>query len=460
MSRWYTPLFLGKTLKSYLCNLDRLQRFSEEQLQKYQDKSLQKITRFAFTVPLYHDLYHHAGVKLQDIRGVDDLSKLPFIGKEEIRQYYPNGIIPTTKNIRDLIQISTSGTTGKSLALFVDYFDIIQGLFGYLRVLREHDIHWPTDKITIIGDFAAHTAETGYVQRGLQTKIIPRFLMKNIQWLNTNDPPKKLITEIDRFDPDFIGGYVGMLGHLALLKEEGYGKQIQPRCIISTGAVLDETLKKFISTTFNSPVFEAYGATESGPIAYQCRHGTYHVMSDLVYLEVLKNNTQAVPNTPGQVVITKLYGSGTPFIRYTSINDIVSLRLQPCSCGLPGPMLERIYGRDDLSLVTPDNKLMLPASISEIFSKILYGLKTRIIKDVQIIQHTLTSLEINVVLDPSIPLEHLSIKDITSSIQQGFREKLGVTVDIQINIVAELEHAGPRIISKVDRKKREIQGYV
>ncbi len=60
-----------------------------------------------------------------------------------------------------------------------------------------------------------------------------------------------------------------MLGHLAVLKTQGYGKHVQPKLIASTGALLDPNLKKFIEETFETKVFEVYGATETGPIAYQ-----------------------------------------------------------------------------------------------------------------------------------------------------------------------------------------------
>ncbi len=459
MNQVYNPWFLGKLLKSYLLDINRLYRLSEDHLEKYQDAAIQKMVRFANTVPVYHEVYKQAGINLKKIRGINDVHLLPFVSKEEIKKYYPKGIISTKKDIHNLIEVSTSGTSGKSLAMYVDFFDIIQGLFGYLRVLREHNINWWKDKITVIGDFAPHTAETGYVQKGIQSNKLLKFVANNIQWLNTNEKPEKIIEEIDRFNPDFIGGYVGMLGHLALLKEEGYGKNIQPQCVISTGAVLDETLKKFINNTFHTSVFEAYGATESGPIAYQCRYGEYHVMSDLVYLEVLKNQQQASFGTPGHVVITKLYGTGTPFIRYISVNDIVSLKKERCSCGLPGTMIERIYGRDDLSLVTTDNRLLLPSSISEIFSKMLYGLKTRNIKDAQIIQHNLYSLEINLVLEGNLQNKRPSAEEIISVLKKGFLEKIGSEVDIQINIVPRIEQKGPRIISKVDRKKQGLQGY-
>ncbi|GAG68718.1 unnamed protein product, partial [marine sediment metagenome] len=117
---------------------------------------------------------------------------------------------------------------------------------------REHGLNWRKDRITVIADFAPHTVETGYMKKGLHSVMGGSFL-KNWQWLNTNDPPEKVAKEIDKFNPDFIGGYTGMLGHLSLLKEKGICKNVSPKVIASTGAPLNKSLKDLIEKTFNAP---------------------------------------------------------------------------------------------------------------------------------------------------------------------------------------------------------------
>ncbi|MCK5261159.1 MAG: phenylacetate--CoA ligase family protein [Thermoplasmatales archaeon] len=460
MNPFKNPIFISKVLKSYLFDIDRLWRLNEYDLQKYRDKHLKKMVRFAYTVPVYHDKYKKAGVHPKDIEGVKDIKKLPLISKDEIKKYYPEGIISPKFRKGQLIEVTTSGTTGKSLSIYVDMFDIVMGLFGYIRTLKEYDINWRKDKITIIGDFAPHTVESGYINRGLIPNLKLDFLLKNIQWLNTNDKPSKLIEEIDRFKPVFIGGYVGMLGHLALLKEKGHGKNIKPKYIASTGTVLDKHLRKFIEETFDAFVFEAYGATESGPIAFQCRNGKYHIMSDLVYPEFLKDGKEVSSGEPGNLVITKLFGNGTPIIRYDAINDIVAPLYEKCDCGLSGDLITKIYGRDDLSLLLSDGKLLLPSSFGEIFSKILYELKANKIKGVKIIQQSLTKIEIQVVIDEELRNLGPSVEEIFSILKQGFQEKVGPQVEIFTKEVKKIDKQKPRIISKVDRSKLKITGYV
>jgi len=459
MKSFYNPIFVSKVLKSYLSNIDRLRKLNDEELSAYQNKNFTKMVKFAYTVPLYHQKYKKAGIHPDDIKSIEDIQKLPTVSKYDFKEYYPDGLVSSTIKKRNLIEVTTSGTTGKSLSIYVDMFDIITGFFGYIRSLREHDINWRKDKLTIIGDFAPHTAETGYVYRGIQSQLSSTLFLKNMQWLNTNDPPEKVIEKINTFKPDFLGGYTGMLGHLALLKEKGFGKDISPRIIASTGSPLSQPLKELIEKNFNAHVFESYGSTESGPIAFQCKYGKYHIMSDYVYLEFLKNGASVQSRDVGKLVVTKLFGQGTPIIRYDAINDIVAPLYEKCNCGLSGGLIDKIYGREDVSLYSLDGKIILPASFGEIFSKILYELKTNKLQDVRVIQNSLTKIEINVVIDEKLRNIGPSVDEIFSVLTTGFKEKLGSEVEISIKEVKKIDKEHPRIISKVDKSKLQITGY-
>jgi phenylacetate-CoA ligase len=461
MNPFYNPVFLGKILKRYLIDIDRLDRISEESLRRYQDRQLRRLVRFADTVPLYHEKFKSAGIHPTDITGIADLEKLPYVTKDDIKRHYPDGIVSSRIKKDSLIEVSTSGTSGKILSLYVDMLDIVMGLFAYMRTLHEYELSVWKNKISIIGDFATHTAESGYVTRGLQPRFHLPYLSKNIQWLNTNDDPKNVASALNDFQPDFIGGYVGMIGHLALLKETGLGNDISPQYIATTGTVIDPFLKSFIEKKFHAKVFEVYGATESGLIAFQCNQGSYHLMSDLVYAEFFRNGQPVTSGEAGEMIITKLYGNGTPFIRYNAINDIVAPLEMTCSCGKAGALIKKIYGRNDLALYLPDGNVMLPSSFSEISSKILYELKTNKVKNTKIIQHDLKTLEIQVVIDETLRTIGPSVEKIFQFIQRGFEEKVGPAVHVTVKEVDSVDTSqGPRIISMVDKSKYTISRYL
>ena len=158
MNQFYNPLFLARILKRYLVDVDRLDRISDEALRRFQDKLFRRLIQFADTVPMYHEKFKHAGIHPTEISGMDDLMKLPFVTKEDFKRYYPDGIVSSTVKRDTLIEVATSGTTGKVLPIYVDLLDIVMGLFAYMRTLREYGMNVWKDRITIIGDFAPHTA--------------------------------------------------------------------------------------------------------------------------------------------------------------------------------------------------------------------------------------------------------------------------------------------------------------
>jgi phenylacetate-CoA ligase len=459
MNPFYNPICLSTILKSYLFDINRLRRLDNQKLQRFQDKKFKKIVEFAYTVPVYYEKYKKAGIHPKDISGLKDIEKFPFITKQDIKKYYPYGIISKNKRIDQLVEVSTSGTTGKSLSIFVDMFDVVMGLFGYLRTIREYDLNWRKSKLTIIGDFASHTAESGYINKGLQPRISSNFVFKNIQWLDTNADPKENLEKINEFKPDFIGGYVGMLGHMALLKEQGFGKDVTPKVIAATGSVLDKSLRDYIEQSFQAKLYEVYGATETGPIAFECKDEGYHVMSDLLHLEFFNNNEPVSSGGAGKLVVTKLFGGGTPIIRYDAINDIIAPADEKCACGLSGDLIKKIYGRTDLSLILSDGKVLMPSVFAEIYSKILHQLKSTKLKDTKIIQKDLHTIEIQVVIDKK-QKKGPSEKEIMSLIKEGFEKKVGSDVSIFIRTVEGLGDHEARIVSKIAGSLTEVTEYL
>jgi len=460
MNQLYNPVFISKVLKSYLFDINRPWTISDEELEKFRNKRFQRIVKYAYSVPLYHDLYKKAKIYPDDIKGLDDISKLPFVSKNELEKYYPDGLVSSKIKKDKLIQVSTSGTTGRSLSIFVDLHDVVKGLFGYIRMLKEYGINWRKDKLTIIGDFSPHTVESGYINRGILPRIENSYIFKNIQWLDTNRRPEDLIKEINSFKPDFLGAYVGMLGHIALLKDKGLGEDINPRVIGTTGSVIDYSLREFVGNVFNASLFETYASTEAGPIAFQCKNGEYHILSDYVHLEVVENKDNVHEEEPGHISLTKLYGIGTPIIRYTAMNDIVALKSKKCNCGMSGNLLKKVYGRDILSLYLPDGKVLLPSSITQIFSKILYELKTNKVVDLQVIQYDFKNIEVKVVFDKKLRNKSPSNKKVFSLIEEGFKEKMGSDIKIGIKEVGKINRKDSRIITKIDRNKFNITGYI
>ena len=422
---------------TYLREKNRIYRMDHEGLLKLAGERLRKQVKRAYhDVPFYRDIYR--GIEIDKVRSIEDIKKLPVVTKSQLRDADLGEIMPS--NPENLIPVSTSGTTGKPLTVYVSPLEMVHGLIGYIRALDRHGIDWRKSKMAIIMDLREDSAETGYMKKFISERFPS--MLRNVLMLNTNDKPRKVMKELESFQPDFVGGYAGMLAHLALLQQKGYG-EIYPSKVASTGSCMSRKLKKFIEKTFDAKLFEVYGATETGPISFECEHGKMHVNEDLVIMEVLGKRI-------GKAAVTKLYGEGTPIIRYNGISDIVEIGRTNCKCGLDGMIIKKIYGRDNLAIYRKDGAILTPSVFAEIFSPLIYRLKTNRVKATKVIQHSLDRLEIRVVLDE----KNVDVGDdeIMAEIERNFRKYMG-DIEITIKKVKRISRKTPTVLTKVNPEK-------
>lgn len=460
MHQFLNPIFLLKVAKSYLSDLDRVWHIDYEQLKKYQNKSLRSIVKYAYTVPLYHKKYKEHGVHPNDINGIDDIRKLPFITKNDLREHYPNDIIPVGyKKDRDF-RLSTSGSTGKPVFVYCDMLTAIKILAGFTRVLKVYGGNWQTSKILMIIDISPGSVEHAtYVNSAFP--FLKRLIsLKNIRYLSIGEKPEKLFNEIYKFQPEFFGSDPNMLRKLAILKNNSSGKHIKPRYIFSAGSMLDKYTKDYVEKAFDTKIVDVYGSTETGPIAFQCnKDGNYHVHSDFVFLEFLDDKKESVAlNHPGNLVVTRLYGKGTPIIRYTGIEDVLIPIERKNSCGITTDMIKKIEGRLVDLILLPNGKTLSPLSITGIPAKLMEDYNTYKIKQFQIIQHTLTEIEILIVIDDKLRNIGISVEKLLKELQKRFTDKIGNEVNIIVNETNEIQKDTRSdyvkvVISKVSKNK-------
>jgi phenylacetate-coenzyme A ligase PaaK-like adenylate-forming protein len=184
-------------------------------------------------------------------------------------------------------------------------------------------------------------------------------------------------------------------------------------------------------------------------------------MSDLVYAEFLRNGSPVKAGEAGELIVTKFHGTGTPILRYNAINDIVAPAPGVCSCGKAGSLIKKVYGRNDLALYRSDGTVLLPSAFSEIYSKLLYELRTNKVKNTKLIQHDFSNLEIQVVIDETLRDTAPSTEEIFEFLRKGFQEKMGSSVTVNVTEVASVDTTqGPRIVSMIDKKNYVITRYI
>jgi phenylacetate-CoA ligase len=451
MNPLFNPLFFGRVLKWYLEDQARLRRMDNEELRRFQNHAFKAMLTYANTVPVYHEMYKAVGIHPPDIRGLEDIKKLPPITKEDLRSNFPTNVVPSSVRTKNAIVAATSGTTGRSLTLYTDLSAVIRSMLGFRRALLEHHIPWQKTRMSLLLDLSEHSFENEYFVHSVLSvakRIIPT---KHFQILDILRPPTDLIQEINQFEPEVILGYPFVLIQLAILKNRGYGEKIAPKWIGTSGAVIDTYSRRLIEEAFHTRLFDIYAATESGIIAFECEEGRYHVCSDLVFLECLIDGDDAPVGTPGLVTLTRLYGKGTPLIRYQGIDDVVTVSHNACRCGLVGDVLEKIHGRRSESIVLPDGRIVLISVFEHCIGESLHEIKANKIKRIQIVQNRIDVMEVRVLFDEYLRDVGGSAEETLSLLHHKLQERLGTQIEIQLSEVERFDDKAPYIYSTIDR---------
>jgi phenylacetate-CoA ligase len=206
----------------------------------------------------------------------------------------------------------------------------------------------------------------------------------------------------------------------------------------SSGAVLDRYTKQYIEEAFGAPLYDAYGSTEAGPVAFECTAGNYHIHSDFVHLEFLdETGGEVAPGEAGRVVVTKLYGRGTPVVRYTGMDDILVPLAAECSCGIHTDMLGTIGGRRVHAIVLPDGEIIPPFSITGIPAKIMKEFGTDKIKQFQLVQESYERLVMYLVIDEELRHIGPSVDSIKQAVGRKLQQRVGDEMEV---VVEEVEH--------------------
>ena len=434
------PLFLLRIANNYLNGVDRLKKKSESELIEYQDKSLKKIVRYAYNVPLYHNKYKKIGIHPSDINGIDDIKKIPIITKNDLRNSSYDMLIHSGGKINNFSKVTTSGSSGRPVTIFSDPYTIFQTFIGFIRCIKEYDINWRKNKIAIIADLSQDSAEYAYFSKIAMPSLKSLFSLNNIKIFHIGDKSKKIFGELESFNPDFIGGYPGILKILAIYKKKDKNKNLSPKVIASSGAILDDYTRKYIKNSFNAKIFDVYGATECSPIAFECQKGNIHLNSDFVFMEFLDyNEKKKLTGDGGNIIVTRLFGRGTPIIRYSGLSDFIYPDEKKCNCGINSKIIKKIGGRQVDSIILSNGDIIPPSSITGLPHHVMNKYKLDIIQQFQIIQHEINNIEILVIIDKNDLKKGLKEK-VFKEIKKEFYNKLGKDVEIRINEVEKIDN--------------------
>ncbi len=322
-----------------------------EEIKLIQDEKLQRLIKHSYwKVPYYRKLFDSLKLKPEDIQSADDLKKLPLLSKKIIKSFPLNQLIARGVDIKRCRTAMTSGSTGIPLRVYYSWQDA--------RMIG----------ITLVRNFLTFGVRPWYrfadffnfAEPPRKRRVFDRLGIWRSLKLSGWEEPDDWIKRLQNWKPQAIYGSSMTLKHLAITIMEKGLKQINPQIAISTAAVLDEASRSIISSAFKAKVFDFYASWEGGEIAWECPQcAGYHVNSDMVVLEVLKNGKPVPPGHEGEVVITNLHSYAMPFIRYRQ-EDVAVLSEDKPICSSPFPIIKQLQGRLTDFIILPSGKRLTP----------------------------------------------------------------------------------------------------
>jgi phenylacetate-CoA ligase len=420
-----------------------------DKLRKEQSENLCKLVESVYrNVPFYKEKMDKLGVKPSDINGVEDISKLPFTTKLDMREVYPFGLLNADKS--EIVEIHTSsGTTGKPVVDAYTRNDIEVWSEVMARTLAVGD----TTKDDIVQNAYGYGLFTGglgvhYGARKIGAMVIP------ISGGNTN----RQLSILQDFQTTVLTctpSYSLMLAEVA--KEQGIDFKSLPLKAGFFGAEpWSEAMRTEIEASLNLRAVDLYGLTEIiGPgVSVECeaREGM-HIFEDHFYPEIINPETgEVLPDgEKGELVITTLTKTGTPVLRYRT-RDITFLMREKCKCGRTIVRMNKVLGRtDDMLIIRGVN--VFPSQIEEALLKI-----SHVEPHYQIVvdrKGTLDSIEVQVEMSDELFSDKM--KDLTAK-EKSIEEAIYTYLNIHSKVKLVEPKTIPRSMGKAKRvvDKRQI----
>ncbi|MCX6666133.1 MAG: hypothetical protein NT038_08785 [Euryarchaeota archaeon] len=459
MNPFLNPIIGVPFIKKLIFDAERLKKMTPERMKKHKDNAIKRIVKYAYTVPLYHEKYKEAGVHPSDINRIEDVTKLPFITKQDIVKHFPNKIVPKNYNFNKGYVVSTSGSTGKPVYMYTDFQTMADSIGTSIRVFRTFNLHWRTSKFAYVMNYHPN-APPDAIEKVFTNKARSILPLKNHLSIPAFNPILNIMKKLDSFNPDLIVSLPATFQHLAFLKRKGFGQNLNPKILISGGYYLDKYTQSYVENSFGCKMFNIYASCEANAdIAFECKERTWHINQDYFHVETIDHNKDIVDSGQrGHIVITRLFGKGTPIIRYTGMDDWV--RISPdnkCKCGICSPkLITGVEGRISSSIILPDGRLFTPGTFS-IISIVLSQLKTYKVKQFQIIQKSIDDIDILLEIDDELRDIDPSVKLIIDRIKEAYEKMVGPQVQINVKEVDEIksnsEKPSPIVISHVSLEK-------
>ncbi|MBP3618018.1 MAG: phenylacetate--CoA ligase [Lachnospiraceae bacterium] len=420
---------------------------SRDEIHHLQGKRLVKTVNHVYhNVEFYRKKMQAVGLEPGDIQSADDITKLPYTTKDDLRDTYPFGLFAVPMS--EIVRVhASSGTTGKATVVGYTRHDIdvwsecVARAFTMAGLTKDDIIQVAYGYGLFTGGLGAH-----YGAENLGATVVP---------MSTGNT-KKLITMMKDFGATALACTPSYLMHIAeTLEEQGDIPNIKLKAAICGAEPWTENMRKQIEEKLHIHAHDIYGLSEvMGPgVACDCiYHKGLHVYEDHFLPEIVSSETLLpVPEgETGELVFTTLTKEGIPLIRYRT-KDLTSISYDKCECGRTLARISRFKGRsDDMLIIRGVN--VFPSQIEAALLE-MSGTTPNYFMIVDRVNN-LDTLEVQVEVEERFfsdeikELERLN-KQIVHTIQQA----IGLAVKVTLVEPKTLERSMGKAVRVLDKRK-------
>lgn len=424
-----------------------IERASREQIKAWQDERLVDTVRHVYAnVPYYKRLMDEKGVTPGDIKSRDDLYKLPFLTKNDLREAYPYGLLAAP--LDDCVRIqSTSGTTGKRVVAFytqgdIDLWedccaraivaaggtksDVVQVAYGYGLFTGGPGLNGGSHKVGCL----TLPMSSGNTQRQIQ-----------------------FIQDLHSTILCCTPSYAAFIGET--FQEMGIAPdEISLKAGIFGAEAWSEEMRRDIERKLGIRAYDIYGLTEiSGPgVSFECEAQTgMHINEDHFIAEIINPETgEVLPDgEKGELVFTSITKKAFPLLRYRT-RDICVLNREPCPCGRTHVKMSKPMGRsDDMLIIRGVN--VFPSQIETVLLNHGYPANYQIIVD-----RVKNSDTLDVQVEMTNEMFADTVKGVSArekELVDGLRAMLGLAANVHLVSPKTIERSEGKAKRVIDKRK-------